>query len=227
MADGGANVEPTATISDQVKEVESHCITEYQHNEEQLSCWCLKQTKQNYIYTFPHLWRRQNYCMLLWGIPNPMCLQTTLNCGFDYELSCKGSLCYIVNNELWTAMWPTISSVLISMKIVTRYLHNDVKSTKSTSHKQKWYHDFPHYQQRHDEGGKYCQETAHPCWIKWIDACNVASPKEGYNNVEQLIHLLRTNIFSVISYHSRYWQIQIIIYFNVNNLWDWISTQRW
>jgi len=81
------------------------------------------------------------------------------------------------------------------MKTVALHLHNDVESTKSTSHNQKWYHDLPQDQQRHDERGKYSQEAAHPCWIKWIDACNVASPKEWDNNVEQLTHLLRTNIF--------------------------------
>jgi hypothetical protein len=50
MTDGGANVQPTATIGDQVKELKTHCITEYQHNEEQLPCWCLEQIQQYYLY---------------------------------------------------------------------------------------------------------------------------------------------------------------------------------
>jgi len=55
VTDGGAYVKPTALISNQVKEMETHCITEYKDNKKQLPCWCLEKTKQNHKYTMSYL----------------------------------------------------------------------------------------------------------------------------------------------------------------------------
>lgn len=57
-----------------------------------------------------------------------------------YELCAKSA------QKIYPCAFPIVNdlSILISMKTATLYLHNDVESTKGTSHSQKWYHDLPH-----------------------------------------------------------------------------------
>ena len=102
MTDGGAYVKPTASISNQVKEMETHCITEYKDNKKQLPCWCLEEAKQNYIYSVlptAEVWMWHTQAFKSGSEPN-------LSNGWKVNMFLSSILWHLISNTLIT-QWDT------------------------------------------------------------------------------------------------------------------------